>query len=129
MSENQLSNGYALSITHNVLPLAVSGGLKKTDFRLTTNFNKMQETNNLPQTPPLQQTAVSGSCYRIITDKYAGYEVQIRKRFLFWKWWEQCHSSGCVNTHLSIEDAKKWIEEGCPKKKPFDVVWVSGNCR
>jgi hypothetical protein len=89
----------------------------------------MQETNNLPQNPPLQQTAVSGSCYRIITDKYSGYEVQIRKRFLFWKWWKQCHMNGCVNTHGSIEDAKKWIEAGCPKKKPFEVVWVSGNFR
>ena len=25
---------------YNVLPLVVSGGLKKTDFRLTTKFNK-----------------------------------------------------------------------------------------
>ncbi len=32
--------------------------LKCTDFRLTTKFNKMQETNNLPQNPPLQQTAI-----------------------------------------------------------------------
>ena len=40
------------------MPLAVSGGLEKTDFRLTTKFNKMQETNNLPQNPSLQQTAV-----------------------------------------------------------------------
>ena len=43
------------------MPLAVSGGLKKTDFCLTTKFNKMQETNNTPQNPPLQQTAVRRS--------------------------------------------------------------------
>ena len=58
----------------NVLPLAVSGGLKKTDFRLTTKFKKMQETNNLPQTPPLQQTAVMPRFFfvfvQIGTDEY-----------------------------------------------------------
>jgi hypothetical protein len=34
--------------------------------------------------------------------------------------------NGHVNTHRSIEDAKKWIEAGCPKKKPFEVliIWV-----
>jgi hypothetical protein len=79
--------------------------------------------------PALSQTALSGICYRIITDKYAGYEVQIRKRFLFWKWWQQCPMEGCINTHGSIKDAKKWIKAGCPKNKPYHVVWVSGNCR
>jgi hypothetical protein len=77
---------------------------------------------------PLQQPLVSGSCFRIITDEYLGYEVQIKKRFLFWSRWKQCYMNGHVNTHRSIEDAKKWIEAGCPKKKPFEVVWVSGNC-
>jgi hypothetical protein len=33
-------------------------GFKYTDFRLTTKFNKMQETNNLPQNPQFCQTAV-----------------------------------------------------------------------
>ena len=58
----------------NVLPLAVSGGLEKTDFRLTTKFNKMQETNNLPQNQPLQQTAVMPRFFfvfvQIGTDEY-----------------------------------------------------------
>lgn len=40
------------------MPLAVSGGLEKTDFHLTTKFNKMQKNNNLPRKTPLQQTAV-----------------------------------------------------------------------
>ena len=84
---------------------------------------------NEAHTPPLSKGAVSGSCYRIITDKYLGYEVQIKKRFLFLKWWEQCHMNGRINTHGSIEDAKKWIEAGCPKKKSCKVVWVFGNCR
>lgn len=54
-------NTQSHAINANVLPLAVSGGLEKTDFSLTTKFYKMQETNNLPQNPPLQQTAVSSS--------------------------------------------------------------------
>ncbi len=81
------------------------------------------------ETKPLKQSNVNGGCYRIITDKYLGYEVQIRKRFLFWKWWEQCHVNGWTNTFESIEDAKKWIESDCSKKKPAEVVWVSRNCR
>jgi len=50
--------GLFLKLVPNVLPFAVSGGLENTDFRLTTKFNKMQETSNLPQNPSLQQTAV-----------------------------------------------------------------------
>jgi hypothetical protein len=76
--------------------------------------------------PRFCKGAVSGSCFRIITDNYCGYEVQIRKRFLFWTWWQQGHMYGCINTHSSVDDAKKWIEAGRPKKKPFEVVWVSG---
>lgn len=56
-------------MTTNVLPLAVSGGLEKTGFRLTTKFNIMQETNNLPQNPPLQQTAVGRSVSFRTNDK------------------------------------------------------------
>jgi hypothetical protein len=37
--------------------------LKCTDFCLTAKFNKMQETNNSPQKPPLQQTAVRCSAF------------------------------------------------------------------
>jgi hypothetical protein len=45
------------------LPLAVSGGFKKTDFCLTTKFNKMQETNNTPHNPPFQHPAVRRSAF------------------------------------------------------------------
>ena len=59
------------------MPLAVSGGLEKTDFRLTTKFNKMQETNNLPQNPSLQQTAVIRRFSNILIE-IDGELVQLR---------------------------------------------------
>lgn len=43
--------------------------------------------------------------YRIVTDGYAGYEVQ--HRYLFWPVWIQTQF---CNTHLTIDDAKKYIE-------------------
>ncbi len=91
---------------------------------------------NKKQNRFLQKLLLSGSYYRIITDEFLGYEVQIKRRFLFWNWWEQCHMNGCINTHRSIEDAKKWIKAGCPQMKPYEivelveleeVVWESGN--
>lgn len=47
--------------------------------------------------------------YRIVTDQYAGFEVQ--RRFLFIFWFEVS-----TNTFYTIEDAKKYIEE---LKNPF----------
>ena len=48
--------------------------------------------------------------YRIVTDSYAGFEVQIRP------WWypfyTQCsEKEHCVNTHLTIESATEFIKE------------------
>ena len=71
---------------------------------------------------------VSGSCYRVVTDRYLGYEVQQKKRFLFWTWWKQVNF---VNTHSTLEEAKEYIKNGCPKIGPYEkqkVVWVSDNC-
>lgn len=44
----------------NVVAACCQWRLKCTDFSLTTKFNKMDKNLNKPQTPPLQQTAVSG---------------------------------------------------------------------
>lgn len=71
---------------------------------------------------------VSGSCYRVVTDRFLGYEVQQKKRFLFWTWWEQVNFT---NTHSTLEDAKEYIKKGCPKREHSEkqkVVWVSDNC-
>ena len=47
--------------------------------------------------------------YRIVTDNYCGYEVQI------WRWWfpfwVQVWESGHINTHRSIEEAKEFIDK------------------
>jgi len=60
--------------------------------------------------------------YRIVTDKYAGYEVQIQKRFLFIKWWKLCNFA---NTHKTIESAKEYIDKLELRNRKFEVVWVS----
>lgn len=55
--------------------------------------------------------------YRIVTDKYAGFEVQIKYWWLPFLWF-QC---GMVNTHVSIEKAKEYIAkhkcEHCFKRR------------
>jgi hypothetical protein len=50
--------------------------------------------------------------FRIVTDKYLGFEVQIKK--WYYPFWLQV---GYTNTHLSIEDAKDFIEK---TKKSLD---------
>ena len=42
--------------------------------------------------------------FRIITDEFAGYEVQIRH--WYWPFWTQ---AGLVNTHRTIEAAIEFI--------------------
>lgn len=42
--------------------------------------------------------------YRIVTDSYAGYEVQVRTRL--WPFWRQPVS----NTHASVEKAEAWAK-------------------
>lgn len=44
--------------------------------------------------------------YRIVTDKFCGYEVQA-KRWWF-PFWMQCDFK---NTHVSIKDAEQWANE------------------
>lgn len=60
--------------------------------------------------------------YRIVTDNYAGYEVQV-KRWWF-PFWVQCTMGGSnCNTHVSIEAAKRYIkshkEQGKTKKAVY----------
>jgi hypothetical protein len=42
--------------------------------------------------------------YRIVKDLYDGFEVQIKHGW-WWPFWRQ----PIVNTHKSIEEAKKWV--------------------
>ena len=50
--------------------------------------------------------------YRIVTDCYSGYEVQ----YLLWyfPFWQQC---GFTNTHISIKDAKDYMNEKIQEDK------------
>lgn len=69
----------------------------------------------------------NSNCYRIVTDKYSGYEVQLRRRFLFWSTWEQVG----INTHRTIDEAKEFIKS-LPKEKDASkqkIVWMCDNCK
>lgn len=48
--------------------------------------------------------------YRIVTDKYAGYEVQTK--YWWWPWWV----SPRTNTHSTVDDARKYAKH---LKDPF----------
>lgn len=43
--------------------------------------------------------------YRIVTDNYSGYEVQVRR----W-WWPFWIEADFVNTHSSIDEAERFAE-------------------
>jgi len=43
--------------------------------------------------------------YRIVTDRYAGFEVQVRY------WWFPVWIQSPINTHPSLEDAKQFINK------------------
>jgi hypothetical protein len=42
--------------------------------------------------------------YRIVTDRYLGYEVQVK--YWWWPWWIMPFS----NTHYTIEKAKELVD-------------------
>ncbi len=46
------------------------------------------------------------SSYRIVTDAYSGYEVQVRR----W-WWPIWAQVGFSNTHAAIGKAEKYAED------------------
>jgi hypothetical protein len=62
--------------------------------------------------------AFSHKRYRIVTDRYCGYEAQV------WRWWfpfwVQMSFLGPINTFKSIEDARKFIHSS-----ENAVVWRS----
>lgn len=54
--------------------------------------------------------------YRIVTDNYAGYEVQS------WRWWWPFWIQGATNTHYSIEDAEKYAQRLANTQKVVKVL-------
>jgi hypothetical protein len=84
----------------------------------------------------LQQSCITAvnrsyfsSCYRIVSDNHSGYEVQI-KRWFFPFCFFQKHKYGVINTFSNMEEAKQWINNGCKKDKIIKpkpvVLWC--NC-
>jgi hypothetical protein len=59
--------------------------------------------------------------YRIVTDRFAGYECQ--EWNWYWPFWTQMNG---INTHDSIEQARSWldhrIKERIIQSKPIYVV-------
>lgn len=49
---------------------------------------------------------MSANKYRIVTDNFAGYEVQCKR--WWWPFWIQC---GYTNTHRTIEAANFYAQE------------------
>jgi len=89
----------SIAVAANGLPLAVSGGLEKTDFRLTTKFNNMHRPDEYPIKPPLQQTAVSGSS---IIDVYHLTKLKERWEYLI---------AGIPNDHEQVMAIKSCIND------------------
>lgn len=51
------------------------------------------------------------SKYRIVSDRYLGFEVQVK--YVFFPFWIECASDGIfnpTNTHISIESANEFID-------------------
>ena len=61
--------------------------------------------------------------YRIVNDFYAGYEVQVLKRIFFIKYWKQLKKFSSINKFKTIEEAKKWVVEGCIKEKKYVEIF------
>jgi len=55
--------------------------------------------------------------YRIVTDRYLGYEVQSRR--WWFPFWIQCRDDRyyCTNTHHSVDAAKAFIERRLTQNK------------
>lgn len=61
--------------------------------------------------------------YRIVTDKYLGYEVQTKK--WFWINWVECWGNGDIsNTYRSIEEAEQFVEDRQTKSKSKVVKYL-----
>jgi hypothetical protein len=108
-------------------------GFKCTDFSLTTKFNKMQETNNLPQNPQFCQTDISGSAFSLHDLRcgnvlnYDTAEGEILPTVIDWqdlKWLTE-DPKGFNLVHSGIR-----LTEGTVEKLGFDVIqegWLGLN--
>ena len=87
-------------------------------FNFTHQIIKKQRVNTKIKTVK--------DCYRIVNDSYLGYEVQVKRWFFPFFWFEKAKHINS-NTFSSIDEAKEWIKKGCPKDvKELNVFWK--NC-
>ncbi len=63
-----------------------------------------------------KEVGMKSNKYRIVIDKFNGYEAQIKYWWFPFIYW-QCNKYGSINTHNSIEDALKFIENHRNKTK------------
>lgn len=54
--------------------------------------------------------------YRIVADKWAGYEVQS------WRWWWPFWTQGVINTHPTIEAAEEYAKRLAYKQHVVKVL-------
>lgn len=63
--------------------------------------------------------------WRVVSDKYAGYEIQ--KKVWFWPFWMQTDrygNAGGVNSFIRLADAMSCIEKIKKRKDIGKVVWT-----
>ncbi len=58
--------------------------------------------------------------YRIVTDSFLGYEVQVK--FWFWPFWVQCRKASFTNTFSTVKEAEQWVADGLPKDNQFKII-------
>ena len=60
---------------------------------------------------------ITNKKYRIVTDCFAGYEVQYKSPwFPFWL------QVGGGNTHISVENAEEWLEKRLSRQRKSIIV-------
>jgi hypothetical protein len=60
--------------------------------------------------------------YRVVTDRYLGYEVQIRYWWFPLRWY-QCHKQDTTNTFLSEIQAIEWLNSSKGPKFKSKEIW------
>lgn len=64
--------------------------------------------------------------YRIVTDCFAGFRVQIKYWWLPFLWFQKWKYKN-INTFENLIDARNWIDAGCPKDKIYKVCAACGH--
>lgn len=55
--------------------------------------------------------------YRIVTDKYSGFEAQVKFWWFPFLWFQMHEPEFVSNTWLNVEDAEEYIRNGSPRTR------------